>query len=119
MGDLDNHKRVREYQADFLLYSIIDKVAEQFTPIYKAYAYRLRYLQHKLESGKMAQTKQYVDEVTKVFLELQELKQWVGQMKRIVSHLENDCKDSRKNASGKDVTKDERTFWILTAKAKV
>jgi magnesium transporter len=93
--DLLAHKRLREYQADFLLFSIIDKAADELTPIYSAYGHRLRWLQDRLDRGSIRSIKKYVDEVSKVRLELQELRQWIGQMKRIVSHLENDCKDTR------------------------
>jgi Mg2+ and Co2+ transporter CorA len=91
--DLYQRKRLREYQADFLLYSIIDKAAEQLTPIYSAYGHRLRWLQDRLDAGELwgRSLKKKVDEVSHVRLELQELRQWVAQLKSIIRHLENDC----------------------------
>jgi len=99
LGDLRAHKRQREYQADFLLYSIIDRAAGELTPIYNAYGRRLRWLQDRLDAGKLGTPKAYVDEVSRVRLELQELRQWVGQIKGIILHLECDCRSSTGGAT--------------------
>lgn len=96
--DLKAHKRQREYQADFLLYSIIDKAASELTPIYFAYGRRLRWLQARLDAQPRSVPKAYVDEVSKVRHELQELRQWVGQIKGVVHHLECDCGSSADDA---------------------
>lgn len=90
--DLRSHKRLREHQADFLLYSIVDKAAEQMTPIYNAYGHRLQKLHKRYNEGKLRNVKESVDEVSRVRLEIRELHQWISKMKRIVSHLQNDCK---------------------------
>mmetsp|Transcript_37630 Transcript_37630/g.82591 ORF Transcript_37630/g.82591 Transcript_37630/m.82591 type:complete len:786 (+) Transcript_37630:170-2527(+) len=91
-ADLRAHGRLREFQADFLLYSIIDRCASELIPISKAYGHRLRWLQNKLEKEQLKLAASYVMEVSKVRLELQELRQWVGQLRSIVGHLEVDCK---------------------------
>jgi Mg2+ and Co2+ transporter CorA len=103
--DLKEHKRLREYQADFLMYSIIDKAAEQLTPIYTAYGCRLRYLQDScFVHGSLRNVKKYCDEVRDVHMELQELRQWIGQLRQIVGHLEGDCRDFQNALKhGKDV----------------
>eukprot|EP00928_Gymnodinium_smaydae_P014658 TRINITY_DN15399_c0_g1_i1.p1 TRINITY_DN15399_c0_g1~~TRINITY_DN15399_c0_g1_i1.p1 ORF type:complete len:965 (-),score=164.25 TRINITY_DN15399_c0_g1_i1:56-2950(-) len=90
--DLGSFKRQREYQADFLLYSIIDRAAGELTPIYNAYGRRLRWLQDRLDAGELSSPKTYADEVTNARIELVELRQWVGQIKGIVHHLETDCR---------------------------
>jgi len=97
--DLRMNKRQRDYQADFLLYSIIDRAASEIMPIYNAYGRRLRKLQHCLDNRKLSTPKHYTFEMQKVRHELQELKQWVGQIKGIVNHLETDC-TSCSEASG-------------------
>jgi len=88
--DLRQRRQVREFQADFLLYTIIDRCASELTHIYNAYGYRLR-LQARLDSAGIGIPRAYVDEVSKIRLEFQELRQWVGQLKVVVHHLENDC----------------------------
>jgi len=98
--DLKNHKRQREYQADFLLYSIIERAAGELTPIYNAYGRRLRWLQDQLDAGQLPSARACVHEVSQVRHELQELRQWVGQIKGIVHHLEADC------TSGTDLSGD-------------
>jgi len=90
--DLQRRGRLREYQADFLLYAIIDRAASEMTAIYNAYGRRLRWLQDCLDSKKSVPTN-CVEEVSRARLELQELRQWVGQLKGIMRHLEEDCKD--------------------------
>eukprot|EP00929_Paragymnodinium_shiwhaense_P075026 TRINITY_DN3836_c0_g3_i1.p1 TRINITY_DN3836_c0_g3~~TRINITY_DN3836_c0_g3_i1.p1 ORF type:complete len:934 (+),score=129.85 TRINITY_DN3836_c0_g3_i1:71-2803(+) len=89
--DLWSQKRQREYQADFLLYSIVDKAAHEFTPIYSSYGHRLRWLQDSLEAGTLTAQTRYVEEVSKVRLELQELHQWIGSLRGIIQHMEYDC----------------------------
>jgi len=91
-ADVQKGKRVREYQADYLLYSIIDKAAQEMTEIYNAYGHRLRALQRKFDAGDMfPMVGKHVDEVSQVRLELQELRQWTSQMKGIIRHLQSDC----------------------------
>jgi len=90
-GDLRTGGRLREYQADFLLYAIINRAAQEMTPIYHAYGQRLRWLQDRLDAGKLSIPRGYIDEVSKVRLEILELRQWLRQMKSVLHHLENDC----------------------------
>lgn len=90
--DLISCKRQREYQADFLLYSVIHRAVSEMTPIYNAYGRRLRWMQDELDLGKLSDPQEYVEEVARVRLELQQLRQWSGQLKTIVHHLEGDCR---------------------------
>jgi len=90
--DLQSHGRLREYQADFLLYTLINKSALEITPVCLAYGHRLRYLQNRLDTEKLSLPAEHVDEVLKVRLELQELRQWVGQTKGILKTLAEDCR---------------------------
>eukprot|EP00927_Polykrikos_kofoidii_P044650 TRINITY_DN38557_c0_g1_i1.p1 TRINITY_DN38557_c0_g1~~TRINITY_DN38557_c0_g1_i1.p1 ORF type:complete len:931 (-),score=135.94 TRINITY_DN38557_c0_g1_i1:62-2815(-) len=89
--DLRAHKRQRHFQADFLLYSVIDRAASEITQICTAYGHRLRWLQNRLDSGQLGRFQGFVCEISQVRLELQELRQWVGQLKAIISHLIYDC----------------------------
>lgn len=90
-AELRAHGRVRENEADFLLFAIIDRAASEMTAIYNAYGRRLRFLQECLNKNQQSTRFAYADEASKVRLELQELRQWVGQLKLIMNHLETDC----------------------------
>merc|ERR1719414_1051993 len=63
--DLQRRGRLREYQADFLLYAIIDRAASEMTPIYNAYGRRLRWLQDMLDHKQSVPTG-CVEEVSRV-----------------------------------------------------
>jgi len=89
--DLESNGRIREYQADFLLYTIIDKAAKEMTPICIAYGHRLRWLQGQLHTQKLSLPAEYINEVSSVRLEMQELRQWMGQLKGILKTLSADC----------------------------
>eukprot|EP00929_Paragymnodinium_shiwhaense_P075025 TRINITY_DN3836_c0_g2_i1.p1 TRINITY_DN3836_c0_g2~~TRINITY_DN3836_c0_g2_i1.p1 ORF type:complete len:948 (+),score=172.12 TRINITY_DN3836_c0_g2_i1:196-3039(+) len=102
--DLWSQKRQREYQADFLLYSIVEKAAHGFTPIYRAYGVRLRWLQDSLEAGTLRAEKRYVEEVSKVRLELQELQQWIAQLRVIIQHMEYDYQQDQIMETGDQAT---------------
>merc|ERR1712070_278439 len=52
-ADLRAHGRMREYQADFLLYSIIDRAVSEAPEICQAYARRLRWLQDELDKKRL------------------------------------------------------------------
>jgi len=90
--DLRLHKRQREFQADFLLYSIIDRSASELSAICNAYGRRLRWLQDRLDAGKLDDHKEATGEVSRARMELQELKQWAQEIATIVAHLETDCR---------------------------
>jgi len=98
-SDLEAHGQLREYQADFLLYTVIDRAASEFMPICLAYGHRLQWLQRSLKTLKLSLPGEYVDEVAKMLLEMQELKQWIGQLRGIVKTLSQDCKASKKGQS--------------------
>jgi Mg2+ and Co2+ transporter CorA len=95
--DLESHGRMREYQSDFLLYTILDRSAHELGPICWAYGHRLRWMQNCLDKQKLRMPTEYLDEVSKMRLEMQELKQWVGQMKGILKTLAEDCRNIRKD----------------------
>lgn len=97
MQDLEEHGRIREYQADFLLYTILDRAVSELGPICWAYGHRLRWMQNGLDKQKLMTPTENLDEVSKVRLEMQELKQWVGQMKGILKTLAEDCRNIRKD----------------------
>lgn len=90
--ELEAQGRLREYRADYLLYTIIDNAVSQVMPICIAYGHRLRYLHRRLDTEKLRIPTEYAQEVSRARLELQELRQWVGQMLGIMKHLEDDCK---------------------------
>jgi len=90
-ADLEVQGRLREYQSDFLLYTVVDKSAKEVMPICVAYGHRLKYLQECLEQQKLSLPEKYIEEVSNVRLELQELRQWVGQLKAIIKTLVTDC----------------------------
>jgi len=91
-ADLKAHSRMREYQADFLLYSVLDRAVTELMPILRAYARRLRWLNDKLSHDKLKTPSAYISEVSTVRLELQELQHWLSMMRSIIKHLEVDCK---------------------------
>lgn len=90
--NLKAHGQMREYRADFLLFSILDQAARQAIPICHAYGRRLRWLQDRLDEEKLRIPACYINEVSNVCLELQELRQWIGQMRAIIKQLEVDCR---------------------------
>lgn len=94
-SDLEVHGQLREYQADFLLYTVIDRGVAEFMPICLAYGHRLQWLQRRLKVMKLSLPDEYVDEVAKMQLEMQELKQWIGQVRGIVKTLAKDCRDTK------------------------
>jgi len=91
-ADLKAHSRMREYQADFLLFSVLDRAVAALMPILRAYARRLRWLNEKLSQDKLKTPSAYISEVSTVRLELQELLHWLAMMRGIIKHLEVDCK---------------------------
>jgi hypothetical protein len=114
--DLLAHKRLREYEADFLLYSVISKAADEMTPIYSAYGHRLRQLQDCLDTGELRHIDKYVDEVSRVRLELKELRQWIGQMKEIIGHRSRIIRMQR---GLMDPMRHGISAWVRTARAKI
>jgi len=100
MSDLKAHGRMREYQADFLLYSIIDQSVEEVVPICRAYGYRLGWLEEQLYTYRSSLPLTYIDEISNIRLEIQELQQWLGQITSILRHMEMDCKDIREDGVG-------------------
>merc|ERR1712032_513774 len=93
--DLQTHGRFREFKADFLLWTILDRSANQTTSISLAYAHRLRWLHKQLKEMKLKLPEEHVEEVSSIRLEMQELRLWVGQIRGILRTLAEDSKDTR------------------------
>jgi Mg2+ and Co2+ transporter CorA len=100
MADLKAHGRLREFQADFLLYSIIDRTVNEVTPICHAYAHRLTWLNEQLSTKKLRLPIACVDEVSTMRLEIQELQQWLAAVKGVLRHIEVDCKRKGEDGAG-------------------
>eukprot|EP00927_Polykrikos_kofoidii_P086795 TRINITY_DN9831_c0_g1_i1.p1 TRINITY_DN9831_c0_g1~~TRINITY_DN9831_c0_g1_i1.p1 ORF type:complete len:882 (-),score=118.79 TRINITY_DN9831_c0_g1_i1:130-2775(-) len=99
-ADLSAHGRLREYKADFLMYTILDRAVGKMFPICLAYGHRLRWLQDRLNHEQLRLPAAFIDEASRMRLEMQELKLWVGQVKSIVKTLSEDSratKTSRKS----------------------
>jgi len=109
--ELKSHGRLREYMADFLLYTILDRSVGEMNKICLAYGYRLCWLAERLKSEKMALPTAYVDEVSRIRLELKELQHWVHQMMAIVRSLQDDCRGITDGSAGSDAP------WCFGAKA--
>jgi len=95
--DLEAGGRPREYAADFLMYTIIDRSAKQVTPICLAYGHRISWLRQQQNNLRLRMPATYVDEVSQMRLEMQELCQWIGQLRGILKTLTTDCKALVKN----------------------
>jgi len=97
--DLEASGRLREYQADFLLYSIIDRAVRETTPICIAYGHRVRWLEDQLRVLKLAMKSEYIDEVSNVRQELRELRQWLNQIRGMLKTLSTDCRATDNEAA--------------------
>jgi len=91
-AELRAYGEVRDHKADFLLYKIVDRAADNLSPITRAYGHRLRWLQAQAESSNRRVSDAHVEEVSSMRLEFKELLQWVSQMKSLLNHLETDVK---------------------------
>jgi Mg2+ and Co2+ transporter CorA len=80
----DPPRRVREMRADYLLYLILDRVADQLRPIAEAYANRLGFMhQHDLRVFKL----EWLNELDEMHLELVDLARSIRPMKQVLHHL--------------------------------
>lgn len=83
-------RRVRETRADYLLYLILDHVADQLRPIAEAYADRLGYMH---ACPLRAFPVEWLEELDEMHLELVELARSIRPMKHVVNHLAKDYED--------------------------
>lgn len=94
-ADLECHGRLRGYQADFLLFAVIDRVSKCTNAIFFAYGHRLRWIGRQMTELHLAIPACYINEALEVRLELQELRQWLSQMRGILKTLVADANVSK------------------------
>jgi len=85
----EQHQRMREYRADFLLYEILDRAVDQLRPIAQAYARRLGYM-HRRPPWQFPQA--WLDELDEVQLELRDLARSIRPMRQVLRHFISDAR---------------------------